>query len=278
MRQPVFSICACLVCFPQHEVPGSCMLHMKDILGYLKSSMIHLYGMSGSPRKTYMHHSFPPLRKKRSKNGEEADLSGPHGRREHLPQSSPGHQEEEEEEEDEPSSSLFLKRKCVIPALPKCQRKRSIIIRQHVLFTVSEARCEVLTRLSLSVIYLILTTTPWAWYCCYIHLYMIKQSLKEVKQLPQGHLSHKWWKWDSSWSILGSESRLITKFSTLLKGQGISFWTKGDAMLADLCNHWTNIYRAPTISLVVCKVLGIERWASHTSSLTSGTWSEGNEL
>lgn len=74
--------------------------------------MAHLCGMSGAPRKAYMeqnnmHDSFSPLRKKCSKNvWGETDLSGPQGRREHLPQSSPGCQEEEKK--DETGSHHFL--------------------------------------------------------------------------------------------------------------------------------------------------------------------------
>ena len=123
-HQSVFSICACFVCFPWHEVPHSYMLHVRDILSYLKSSMTHLCGMSGSPRKTYMeqnnmHDSFSPLRKKCSRNvWGETDLSDPQGRCEHLPQSSRGCQEEEEEK-DETSSHHFLKWGCTTPALPR---------------------------------------------------------------------------------------------------------------------------------------------------------------
>lgn len=60
------------------------MLYMKDILGYLKLSMIYFYGMSGLLRKIYMYYSFFFLRKKRFKNGEEVDFSGLYGRREYF--------------------------------------------------------------------------------------------------------------------------------------------------------------------------------------------------
>lgn len=110
MCQPVFSICACLVCFPNTS-PSQLHVTHEGYSGCLKSSMTHLRGMSGSPRKTYMaqnnmHSSFPPLRKKCFKNAwRETDLSGPHGKCEHLPQPSLGCQEEEERDNQVATSS-----------------------------------------------------------------------------------------------------------------------------------------------------------------------------
>lgn len=99
----------CLLCMlPQHKVLHSCKLHMKAILGYLKSPMIHLCGMSGSPRKTYMaqnnmHSSFSPMRNKCFKNAwGKMGLSDPRGKCEHLPQSS------QEERDSQVATYLFL--------------------------------------------------------------------------------------------------------------------------------------------------------------------------
>ena len=144
----VFHVCL-PVCFP-NTVLHSCMSHTKDILGCLKSSMIHLNGMSGSPRNTYMaqhnmRSNFPPLGEKCFKNAwGDTDPSGPHGKCEHLPQPSPGCQEEEERHNQVATSSLHESMQfqpCPDTLLQVSGKRGSIRVRQHMLFTMSQGLC-----------------------------------------------------------------------------------------------------------------------------------------
>jgi len=79
--------------------------------------------------------------------------------------------------------------------------------------------------------------------------------------------------------ILESRSRLTPKLLyTVSRAPGLSSWTQRSSTLAELCNHWTVMYRVSTVCLVLIKMVGIELWATPTHPLTSGMCSGGNEL
>ena len=173
-------ICACLVCFPWHKLPHSCMSHMRDIPGFLKSSVTHPCGMSGSPRETHSRNRTTCItvsllwgRRAPKMSGEKqtsvtykADRrASPPG----IPRASGGGEGTQAEWPSFPKVGMCRPSPAWMPS-HTCQRRGLMVIRHHVPLAVRRVACQVLAGHSRLIICLnphshplspVLSSSPW---------------------------------------------------------------------------------------------------------------------